>query len=145
MPVTVTFFNSFKAKLLSGANAIDFDADTLKITLHTSSYVPDVDAHDFYNDLTNELSTGSGYTSGGATLTTPSVTQDNTDNEGVFDADDVTWASSTLTASQAVIRKDTGVAGTSPLICVIDFGGNKISDNGNFTISWNAEGIINVN
>lgn len=144
MAITVTFYNKFKTKLLSLANSVDFDTDTIKIALCTATYTPDYDAHDFFDDITNEV-TGTGYTAGGATLTTPTVTQDNTDDEGVFDADDVTWASSTITAAKAVLYKDTGVAGTSPLIALVDFGGNKVSDNGSFTISWNAEGVINVN
>jgi hypothetical protein len=44
-------------------------SDTLKCTLHTADYVPDLAVHDYYNDLTNELPTANGYTAGGLTLT----------------------------------------------------------------------------
>ena len=123
--------------------SIDLDTDTIKVALVTSSYTPDQDNHDYFDDITNEV-TGTGYTAGGATLTNKSVTQDNTDNEGVFDADDVTWSNSTITARGAVLYKDTGTASTSPLICYFDFGEDKSSANGNFTIQWNSEGIINL-
>jgi len=43
------------------------------------------------------------------------------------------------------LYKDTGVAGTSPLIEYIDFLADKTSENENFTITWAAEGIINAN
>lgn len=134
-------YNSFKKKIMDGS--IDLDTDTIKVALVTSSYTPDQDAHDFFNDVTNEVS-ATGYTAGGATLANKAVTQDNTDNEGVFDADDVTWSSSSIVARGAVIYKDTGSAATSPLIAYIDFGSDQTSSSGDFTISWNSEGIINL-
>ena len=98
-------FNSFKRDIMNGG--IDLDTDTIKVALVTSSYTPDQDAHDNFDDVTNEVS-GTGYTAGGATLGSVSVSADNTDNEGVFDAADVTWSSSTITARGAVIYKSTG-------------------------------------
>lgn len=47
----------------------DLNSDTLKMTLHTSSYTPAINTDQYVSDLTNELSTASGYTSGGATVT----------------------------------------------------------------------------
>jgi hypothetical protein len=135
-------YNSFKRKIMDGS--IDLDTDTIKVALVTSTYTPDQDVHDFFDDVTNEV-TGTGYSAGGAALANKAVTADNTDNEGVFDADDVTWSSSTITARGAVIYKSTGTASTSPVIAYIDFGSDKISTAGNFTISWGAEGILNLN
>ena len=135
-------YNSAKAKILGGL--IDFDTDTIKVLLVTSSYTPDQDAHDFLDDITNEV-TGTGYTAGGKTISSIVITQDNTDNEGVVDGDDVLWTTATVTARGAVIYKSTGVAATSPLIAYIDFGSDKASNAGDFTISWNAEGILNLN
>ena len=135
-------YNAFKKNIMNGG--IDLDTDTIKVMLVTSAYVPDQDTHEFKSSVTNEVS-GTGYTAGGATIAGAAVTQDNTDNEGVFDATDVTWGSSTITARGAVIYKSTGVDATSPLICYIDFGSDKSSNNGDFTIQWNAEGILNLN
>lgn len=135
-------YNSFKKKIMDGS--IDLDTDTIKVALVTSSYTPDQDVHDFFDDITNEVS-GTGYTAGGATLANKVVSQDNTDNEGVFDADDASWTTSTITARGAVLYKSTGTASTSALICYIDFGADKISTAGTFTIAWNSEGILNLN
>jgi len=135
-------YNSFKQKIMNGS--IDLDTDTIKVALVTSSYTPNQDTHDFFDDVTNEV-TGTGYTAGGGALDNKAVTADTTDNEGVFDADDETWSTSTITARGAVLYKDTGTASTSPLICYIDFGADKSSSAGNFTVSWAAEGILNLN
>lgn len=135
-------YNNFKKLIMNGG--IDLDTDTIKVALVTSSYTPDQDTHDFFDDVTNEV-VGTGYTAGGASLANKAVTADNTDNEGVFDADDVTWSTSTITARGAVIYKSTGTASTSALICYLDFGSDKTSTAGTFTISWNAEGILNLN
>ena len=135
-------FNSFKADMLKGD--IDFENDTFKVMLVTSAYTPDQDAHDRVNDVTNEVS-GTGYTAGGATLGSKTVTQDNTDNEGVFDAADTSWTTSTITARGAVLYKDTGTPSTSPLVGYFDFGSDKVSSAGTFLITWAAEGILNLN
>lgn len=135
-------YNSFKKKIMDGS--IDLDTDTIKVALVTSSYTPDQDVHDFFDDVTNEVS-GTGYTAGGASLANKVVSADNTDNEGVFDADDASWSTSTITARGAVLYKSTGTASTSALICYIDFGADKISTAGTFTIAWNSEGILNLN
>lgn len=135
-------FNNFKKLIMNGG--IDLDTDTIKVALVTSTYTPDQDVHDFFDDVTNEV-TGTGYTAGGATLGTVTVTADNTDNEGVFDAADTSWTTSTITARGAVVYKSTGTASTSALICYFDFTTDKSSSAGTFTIAWNAEGILNLN
>ena len=66
---TVTFqlFQSAPLSLLNGE--IDFDTHSIKATLHTATYSPNLATHRYVSDLSNELSTASGYTSGGATVT----------------------------------------------------------------------------
>lgn len=144
-------FNSFKGRLLGDdsivGTAINLKSDTIKLSLHSSSYTPSADDDEFFDDVDNEISSTGSYTAGiagGYTLTTTATTDD-TDDEGVFDATDVSITTATITARYAVIRKDTGVAATSPLVCVIDFGSNQTSTAGTFTITFAAEGIINLN
>lgn len=67
------WYRNALAQLVGGKN-IDWDSDTIKVTLHTSSYTPSLDADDFVNDLTNEIANGAGYTTGGVTLGSPTVT-----------------------------------------------------------------------
>lgn len=134
-------YNAFKKNIMNGG--LDLDTQDIKVALVTSTYTPDQDTHEDYADLTNEV-VGTGYTAGGASLANEAVTADNTDNEGVFDADDVTWSTSTITARGAVVYYDSTVDATSLLICYLDFGSDQSSSAGDFTISWNAEGILNL-
>lgn len=136
-------YNSFKRDIMNGA--LDLDTDTIKVMLVTSSYAADQDAHTKRSDITNDV-VGTGYTAGGSALANKAVTVDNTDNEGVFDADDLTWSTSTITARGAVLYKSRGGASSADeLLCYIDFGADKSSSAGNFTLQWDAEGILNLN
>lgn len=136
-------YNNFKELLLNGGG-IDLDNDTIRVALVTSSYTPNIDTHDFFDDVSSYQLSGTGYTAGGATLASKTVTQDDTDNEGVFDAADVTWtAINAGTAAYAVLYKDTGTESSSPLIGYIDMG-SKATNGGDLTIQFNAEGILNL-
>lgn len=140
-------YNAFKYRQLGDTSVapVNLKTDTIKLALLTSSYTPDQDAHDFFDDVSAFECPASGtYASGGVTLTV-TTSQDNTDDEGVFDATDVSFTSATLSARYAVIYKSTGVAGTSPLICLIDFGSTQSSSSGTFSITFAAEGILNLN
>ena len=141
MAVTAKLFGNALKQAVNGE--WDWDSDTIKVMLTTSSYTPDQDTHDYKDDVTNEVS-GTGYTAGGATLANCAVTYTAGTNVIKIDADDVTWAASTITARHAVIYKSTGVDGTSPLIAYIGFGEDKSSENGNFTLQWHADGIVKI-
>jgi hypothetical protein len=142
MAVTAKFYgncfvNAFDKK-------IDFNSDTIKVALCTSSYTPDQDNHDFFNDITNEVS-GTGYTAGGATLGNPSITYTGASNTLKLDGDDVSWTTSTITARYAIVYDSTpGTAATNPLICYIDFGADVVSTAGTFSITWDSAGIASV-
>lgn len=132
-------YTSFKMDIMNGN--IDLDTDTIKVMLVTSSYTPSA-AHNRRDDITNEV-TGTGYTAGGATLASKTVT--NVSTAGVFDASDVVWTTSTITARGAVLYKSRGGASSADeLICYLDFVSDKISTAGSFTIAWNASGILNL-
>ena len=134
-------YNSAKKKLLQGSIALD--TDTIKVALTTSTYVPSIDNHTFFSDITNEV-TGTGYSAGGATLGSVVVTQDNTNDLAYFDAADTVWTTSTITARYAILYKSTGTAATSPLIGYYDFTADKVSDGASFTITWNVGGLLKL-
>ena len=144
MTVTVTAFNDGKMKILDGT--IDLDTDTIKVSLHTSTYSPNIDTHTFFSDLTNELDASGGYTAGGAALASRVVTADDTNDRGVFDAANLSWSALTPSAAfrYAVIYKDSGLSTTSPLIAYIDFGADQNPAGSAFTILWHADGILYI-
>jgi hypothetical protein len=123
---------------------IDLSADTFRVMLCTSAYTPDQDAHDFKNDVTNEV-TGTGYTAGGAVLTSVTLMYDGATNTLKFDAADTVWSNATITARYAIIYDATpGTDATRPLIGFVDFGADVSSTSAAFTISWDAAGIFTL-
>lgn len=122
---------------------VDLTGDTIKVALVTSGYTMDQDAHDYFNDITSEVS-GTGYTAGGATLGSPTATYDSSTNKLTFDGSDVSWPTSTITARGAVVYVSTGTASTSALLCFIDFGADVSTTAGTFQITWDASGIASV-
>lgn len=142
MAVTAFLYGSVAAKLAN--KEIDWDTDTVKVALCTSTYTPNQDTHDYFNDITNEV-TGTGYTAGGATLASKTVNYTAGTNTTAFDAADVSWTTSTITARYAIIYVDTaGAASTDPLIGYVDFGADVSSTAGTFQITWDAAGIFTI-
>lgn len=134
-------YNQFKAELMNGT--YDLPSDTVKVALLDNSHSFNADNDGWSSVSANEVS-GTGYTAGGATLGTVTVTADDTDDEGVFDAADASWSSSSFTAYHAVIYDDTPTSPADPLVCSIDFGGAETVSSGTFTIQWASEGIVNI-
>lgn len=117
------------------------EAEDNKILLVTDTYTPAFDTHDFRNDVTNEVS-GTGYTAGGKAYTSTEITL----SSGVltYDAADVSWTSSTITARGSVLYRDTTVSTTDELYMAHTFGSDIASTAGTFTVAWNASGILTL-
>ncbi len=112
-------YNSCIRDAVTGA--IDFDTDTFKMMLVTSSYTASK-AHDKRDDITNEV-TGTGYTAGG-----------NNDVEISFTV--TSWTSATITARAGVIYKSRGGASSADeLVGYVDFGSDVSSTNGTFAVT----------
>jgi len=135
-------FNRFLTELLK--SSIDFVNDTFYVMLVTEDYTPDPVAHVFIDDITEEV-VGTGYVAGGKELAGQLVSQDDIDNEGVFDGNNPIWTGASFVARGAIVYKNTGTPATSPVLFYKDFNTNRTPDNGDFTIQWGDEGIINVN
>ena len=124
---------------------VDWDSDTIKVALLNNTYTPDQDAHNYYDDVVAYEVTGTGYSAGGLTLANKTNTYNSGTNVIILDADDLTWASSTITARYAVVYdSDAATNATRPLIGYVDFGSDQSSTNGNFTITWDSTGIVRV-
>ena len=109
-----------------------FSGKTLKVMLVGSGYTYDPDTHAYRDSVTSEV-TGTGYTAGGNTLTI-STNPTSTGTTAFLDFADTTWASSTITARGALIYLANGT--TNPAVAVLDFGADKTSTAGDFTVQF---------
>lgn len=144
MAVSATWYGKPLQYAFDGTDSIDWDNETIKVSLHTSSYTPDQDAHDYYNDVSAEVSHAN-YAAGGATLANKTVTLDTANDRVEFGNSVATsWSNVSFTARYAVIYQSTGSAATSLLLGYVDFGGDETVSSGTFTITWDAEGILQI-
>ena len=123
---------SFKKELMEGKhNFTNGSGDTFKLALYTNSATFTASTTDY--TATNEIS-GTGYSAGGGTLT--NVTPTTSGTTALTDFADLTFGSSTITARGCLIYNTTAGAasGTTNTIVVLDFGSNKSSSAGDFTI-----------
>jgi len=119
---------SFKQELLTATH--DFTnstGSTFKLALYTNS--ASLDASTTAYTATNEVA-GTGYSAGGGTLT--NVTPTTSGTTALTDFADLTFSSATITARGALIYNDT--AAGDPSVVVLDFGADKTSTAGDFTI-----------
>lgn len=134
-------YNSYWEDVCKGA--IDNDTDTFKVLLTTVTYSENKDTHTKRSDVTNELGSGSGYTSGGNTATF-TVTKDTANDRVDISAGGTTWPASTITARKAVYYKSRGGASSADeLVCVIDFGSDVSTTNGTLTLNASTLRIQN--
>jgi hypothetical protein len=146
MAVTANWYGNALVGQFSttAARRVDWATDTIKTSLHTVTYVPAQDTDDFFNDATNEI-TGTGYTAGGVTLGSKTLTYDAGTNECRLDAADAQWTSASFTARIAVTYSDTaGAASTDPVMGFVNFGGDETVASGTFTIQWDATGVLKI-
>jgi len=113
--------------------AIDFDTDSFKVMLVTSTYTPNKDTHDKRDDVTNEVS-GTGYTAGGV-ASVCTVTKDTANDKVTLSFAAVSWATATITARGAVYYKSRGGASSADeLVAYVDFGGDVSSTGATFSL-----------
>ena len=119
---------SFKVELLAGThNFTTGTGDTFKLALYdnSASFTAATTAY----TATNEVS-GTGYSAGGGTLT--NVTPTSSGTTAFIDFDDLTFSTATITARGALIYNSS--AAGDPAVCILDFGADKTSTAGDFTI-----------
>jgi hypothetical protein len=127
MPISQAMCTSFKVQILSGAQ--NFNTGTTKvykIALYTSAAT--LGATTTAYSTTDEV-VGAGYTAGGNTLTVSQIPT-SSGTTAFIDFANITWASSTITARGALIYNSTD----NTAVAVLDFGSDKTSSAGDFTI-----------
>jgi hypothetical protein len=138
------FANAFGGETAGEASAIDLLSNTIKVSLHTASYTPNQDTHEFKSDLTNEL-VATGYTAGGVTLGSKTLTYTAGTNVTAFDAADAIWTGLDGPFRYAVVADNTpGSDATRPLIMYVDLGADIDPNLLDFELRWNAAGLFTV-
>ena len=153
MAITTAMCTSFKSELLQGIHNFHNGSgggtttttgpgNTFKIALYTSSAT--LAATTTAYATTNEVSaTGTNYTAGGNTLANVDPTTSGT--TAYTDFDDTTWSSSTITARGALIYNSSTTAGSANrAVCALDFGADKTSTSGDFTIAFPTDDASNA-
>ena len=123
----------FKTGLLDGT--FDFSSTTsqvYKIALYTNSASLNQNTTAY---TTSGETSGNGYVAGGKVLVI-GVNPTNSNDISFFSFDDISWTGSSFTARGALIYKYDGV--TNPAVCVLDFGSDKTTTNGTFTVQFPA-------
>jgi len=137
MAISQAMCTSFKKELLEAVhNFKNSGGDTFKIALYTSS--ASLGAATTAYSTTNEIS-GTGYTAGGNTLTRVDPASSGT--TGFTDFANTTWSSATITARGALIYNDTD---SDKAVAVLNFGADKTSTAGDFTIQFPAADASNA-
>ena len=140
MAITSAICNSFKQELLVGThNFTATTGDTFKLALYTSSATlgAGTTAFSTTNEITN--SSGTAYTSGGATLTSITPTTDST--TAVCDFTNVSFTDASFTANGALIYNSSQ---SNKAVAVIAFGSDKTVTSGTFTIEFPAADATNA-
>lgn len=146
MAITQAMCSSFKEELLEGIH--DFDTDAFKIALYTSAatlgasttvYTAPADPNASPTSTNEVTQTGTNYTAGGNTLT--GVTVSLTGTTAFVDFADTTWATATITARGALIYN---ASKSDRAVAVLNFGADKTSTSGNFTIQFPTNDATNA-
>ena len=122
---------SFKKELLQGKhNFTASSGNAFKLALYTNS--ASFTAATTAYTATNEVSNSGSYSAGGGALT--NVTPTSSGTTALTDFADLAFTSATITARGALIYNST-TAG-DPTVAVLDFGADKTSTTGTFTIQF---------
>jgi len=136
MAITQAMATSFKAEVLEGRHDFRVAGSTFKIALYLSTAT--LSAATTAYTTTGET-TGTGYTAGGNTLTNVNPTTSGT--TGFTDFGNTTWVTSTITARGALIY-NSSVGNRA--VEVLDFGSDKQSSTGDFTIQFPTASAANA-
>ena len=130
---------SFKKELLTGThNFTASSGNTFKLALYTNSAT--FTAATTAYTTSNEVSNSGSYSAGGGALT--NVTPTSSGTTALTDFADLEFTSATITARGALIYNDS--AAGDPTVAVLDFGADKTSTTGTFTIQFPTADATNA-
>lgn len=139
MAISQAMCTSFKVGVLNGAfNFNTGTTQTFKVALYTSAAT--LSAATTAYSTTDEVA-GAGYFAGGNTLVISQVPT-SSGTTAFLDFADITWPSATITARGALVYLSNGT--TNPAVAVLDFGADKTSTAGDFTVQFPTPDATNA-
>jgi hypothetical protein len=108
-------YNEFKERVME--EAFHLVNDNIRVMLLDNTYTFNPD-HNGRSSVSGDEISGTGYTANGELLSSKTVTEDATSNQGVFNAADVSWTSASFTARYAIIYDDS-VSGDPLIACCV--------------------------
>lgn len=143
MTITAFVYLPAPAKMLN--KEVDWDSDDIRLALVSAAYTPNLDTHDYWDDVVANEATGTGWAAGGQALTGKTITPDTASNKQAFSAANLSVAGVSVTWRYGVIYDRTPVTdGTRPLLVLIDWGQTFQLSGSTFKLSWSSTGIINA-
>ena len=137
MAITSAIATSFKQELLVGThNFTNSSGNSFKLALYTSSATLGAGTTAY---VTTGEATGTNYTAAGSALT--NVTPTTSSTTAFCDFADLTFSNATVTARGCLIYNDTN---SDKAVCAIDFGGDKTSTAGDFTVVFPTAAASNA-
>jgi hypothetical protein len=139
-------YNNFKHQVMEGV--FNLLTDTVKVGL-LNAYTPNIDTHTTWAEAiagaTGECA-GSGYTAGGETLGSKTVVLDSANDRGVFDGANVTWTALLLSTPASHLPSHAVMYSTTASNLLIAYWvlGTTVTNGGDYTLAWNATGIITL-
>ena len=138
MAITQALCTSFKVEILQAIHNFTLSTgDVFKLALYTSS--ANLDAATTAYTSSNEVGNSGSYTAGGGTLT--NVTPTSSGTTAFLDFADISFTSATITARGALIYNSSKA---NRAVAVLDFGSDKISTTGTFTVQFPAADASNA-
>lgn len=143
MAVTPKWYLQGMAAIMRGDVLVA--TDDLFLSLHTSTYAPNLDTHDFFNDATNELGATAGYPAGGIELTGAAISTDAASDQARLDFADPTFPfSGTRTWRYGVVRKARGGASSADeLVALLEWDSDQTVSTP-YTLELDAAGLLYI-
>jgi hypothetical protein len=125
---------------------IDFNSDDIRIAHASSSYTPDQDAHDYWNDVVANEVTGTNVPANGTTLASCTVTYTGATNTVKLDAADYSIATATATgiAHSIIYDRTPSTDATRPLLGFVTWDTAMSPSAGPLSITFDSAGIATI-
>jgi hypothetical protein len=144
MAITVKWYSQGLLRIAQQQTNTDLEVCDLFLALVVDTYTPDLDAHDFWNDVVaNELAGTNGYVTNGFDVTGATYSYDATSDQIRLDIGDPTW---TFTAAKTwrygvLYERTSGTDATRQLFALLSWDSNQTVSTA-YTLTIDPAGLL---